>query len=198
LRVLALFDKPDPLEGPFFEETLYVTPSRMSPATRARIARETERGCEALGLREGPVHAELRLHRGEPRIIDMAARTIGGLCSRTLRFGAGVSLEELILTHALGRDTDALQRESAAAGVMMIPIPRAGVLRRTEGLDAARAVDGIREVTLTRHPGAELVPLPEGHSYLGFIFAGCEGPERVEAALRRAHARLRFVIDPAP
>jgi biotin carboxylase len=195
LRVLALFDKPDPLDGPTFEETLYVTPSRLSLQTQSAIAGETARGCRALGLREGPVHAELRLVEGQPWLLEVAARTIGGLCSRTLRFGAGISLEELVLRHALGLDTQALSREPGASGVMMIPVPRAGRLRRVRGLEAAAAVPGVRQVTITEHAGARLEPLPEGHRYLGFLFAGAETPQAVEAALRAAHARLEFEVE---
>ncbi|HKQ62881.1 MAG TPA: ATP-grasp domain-containing protein [Candidatus Polarisedimenticolaceae bacterium] len=195
LRVLALFDKPDPLEGPTFEETLYVTPSRRPDATQAAIAAEVQAGCRALGLREGPVHAELRLPGGLPWLLELAPRTIGGLCSRTLRFGAGVSLEELILRHALGRGTGELVRERSASGVMMIPVPRAGRLRAVDGLEAARAVPGVEGVTITIPLGGEVVPLPEGHRYLGFIFARDASPAAVEAALRQAHARLRFELD---
>jgi len=196
LRVLALFDKPDPLVGPVFEETIYVTPSRLPRSVQSAIARETSEGCRALGLREGPVHAELRVEKGEPSILEVAARTIGGLCSRTLRFGAGVSLEELILRHALGMDTSSLAREGGAAGVMMIPIPRAGVLREVQGAEAARAVDGIEDVRILVPLGDRIVPLPEGHRYLGFVFARGERSEIVESALREAHARMRFVIEP--
>jgi len=195
LRVLALFDKPDPLEGPTFEETIYVTPSRLAASLQDTIAQEAARGCRALGLCDGPVHAELRLHRDEPWVLEVAARSIGGLCSRALRFGTGISLEELILRHAVGRQTAGLDRESLAAGVMMIPIPRAGKLREIRGLEHARAVPGIAEVTLSQHAGADLIPLPEGHRYLGFIFARADSPAAVEAALRRSHANLSFTID---
>ncbi len=194
LRVLALFDKPDPLEGPFFEETIYVTPSRLDAEVQRKIAAEVSRGCEALGLVHGPVHAELRLAAGEPRLLEVAPRTIGGLCARTLRFGAGISLEELILRHALGRPTTDLSREIRAAGVMMIPIPAAGVLGETRGLDEARGTPGVEEVTLTLRRGSKVVPLPEGNAYLGFIFARGERPQDVEASLRQAHARLTFEI----
>jgi hypothetical protein len=156
---------------------------------------EGELGCRALGLEDGPVHAELRLDRGRPWIVEIAARTIGGLCSRALRFGAGVSLEELVLRHALGRSTDDLARERRAAGAMMMPIPRGGILRAVHGVDAARAVPGIEEVRVALHPGAEVVPLPEGHRYLGFIIARADRPADVEVALRRAHACLSFAID---
>jgi biotin carboxylase len=194
LRLLALLDKPDPLEGPTFEETLFVAPSRHPEALQRAIVAETARGCSALGLRHGPVHAELRLTAGRPWLVEVAARTIGGLCSRTLRFGAGVSLEELILLQALGRTTEHLARERAAAGVMMLPIPRAGTLRAVHGLERARGSPDIVEVTITLHRGAQVLPLPEGHRYLGFLFARADTPERVEASLRRAHRCLSFDI----
>jgi biotin carboxylase len=197
LQVLALFDKPDPLDGPFFEETIYVTPSRLPASVQAAIADCSARATQALGLREGPVHAELRFNGDGPWIIEVAARSIGGLCSRTLRFGTGMSLEELILRHALGMEIASLERERQPAGVMMIPIPRPGLLSEVRGQAEARAVPGIEEIVITAHPGQALVPLPEGWQYLGFIFARAESPERVETALREAHGRLQFVIDPS-
>jgi biotin carboxylase len=194
LRVLALFDKPDPLEGPTFEETLYVTPSRQPEPLQAEVIAEIARGCRALGLREGPVHAELRLHDGRPWLLEVAPRTIGGLGSRALRFGADVSLEELILRHALGRDIDGLRLRDEASGVMMIPIPRRGTLGEIRGLEAARSEPEIEEVKITTARGSEVVPLPEGHRYLGFIFARAGSPAQVEQALRRSHAHLTIEI----
>ncbi len=196
LRVLALFDKPDPLEGPFFEETIYVTPSRLPVPVQQDIARCTARACRAIGLTEGPIHAELRINTGSPSIIEINPRSIGGLCSRVLRFGTGLSLEELIIRHALDGNYDPPTRENQPAGVMMIPTPRAGVLTEVRGLDQARTVDGIEQVTISAHLGQELVPLPEGALYLGFIFARSASPEAVEAALRESHARLDFLIRP--
>ena len=194
LRVLAWFDKPDPLEGPTFEETIYVTPSRLPEEARSNIVKVVTDGCEALGLREGPVHSELRLREAEPWLLEIAARTIGGLCSRVLRFGAGITLEELVLRHALGHGAPPA-RERLAAGVMMIPVPGAGVLREIRGLDDARTVTLIEEVTVTVHRGARLVPLPEGDRYLGFIFARGDTAHEVEQALRAAHGCLHFDID---
>jgi biotin carboxylase len=195
LRVLALFDKPDPLEGPTFEETIYVTPSRLPDEIRPAVDREVAEGCRALGLSEGPVHAELRVHDGHPWLIEVAARTIGGLCSRALRFGAGITLEELVLRHALGRPARDESREKRASGVMMIPIPRAGILREVRGLESARASALIEEVTITMHRGARLEPLPRGDRYLGFIFARGDDPADVERALRDAHGRLTAEIE---
>ncbi len=225
LRTLALFDKPDPLVGPYFEETIYVTPSRLPPATQRAIERTTAAAARALGLRDGPVHAELRIPLSRPdaprpasaatarlaatrraagapraadarpRIIEIAARSIGGLCARALRFGTGLSLEEVVLLHATGRNVATLRRERAAAGVMMIPIPRAGVLRDIHNLAAARRTPGIRSITITATLGKSITPLPEGHAYLGFIFARARTPAAVEAALRAAHRCLRIAID---
>jgi biotin carboxylase len=198
LQVLALFDKPDPLDGPFFEETIYVTPSRHPPATQAAVARAVGAAARAMGLETGPVHAELRLTGEGPVIIEVAARSIGGLCSRTLRFGGGLTLEELVVRHALGEDVRPLAREGRASGVMMIPIParEPGALRAVHGEEAARAVPGVEEVVISARIGETVVPLPEGASYLGFIFARAETPAAVESALREAHARLQFVIAP--
>ena len=196
LRVLALFDKPDPLEGPFFEETIYVTPSRMPATAQESIVACAAAAVAALGLTHGPVHAELRWNEEGPWILEIAPRSIGGLCSRVLRFGAGISLEELLLRHALGSDVDSLAREERAAGVMMVPIPRAGILSEVRGQEEARAVPGVEEILLTIPVGQPVVPLPEGSRYLGFIFARDDSPERVEAALREAHRRLTFTIAP--
>jgi biotin carboxylase len=196
LRVLALFDKPDPLQGPFFEETIYVTPSRLPRSLQSEIARVTAEAAQAIGLRHGAVHAELRLRDGEaPAVIEIAARSIGGLCSRTLRFGLGISLEELILRHALGREVEGLSREEMASGVMMIPTPGAGTLVAIRGLEEARSIPGVEGVEITAHPGKRLVPLPEESSYLGFLFARGASPESVETALREAHARLSFEVE---
>jgi biotin carboxylase len=194
LHVLAIFDKPDPLDGPFFEETIYVTPSRLPAPTQARVAAVTRDACSALGLTEGPIHAELRVNERGPFVLEVAARSIGGLCARTLTFGTGLSLEDLILCHALGRPLESLERERRAAGVMMIPIPRAGCLVSVSGVEEARAVGAVEDVVITMHPGQEVIPLPEGWQYLGFIFARAETPAAVEGALREAHARLRFDI----
>ena len=196
LHLLALFDKPDPLEGPYFEETIYVTPSRLDDAVRKAISDTVARAAAALGLRDGPLHAELRLPPGDPVVIDIAARSIGGLCARILRFASGIGLEELILRHALGLPIETFERERLAAGVMMIPIPRAGVLRRVGGLGEAREVPGIEEVTMTIPVGHKLVPLPEGNRYLGFIFARGETAGMVERSLRQAHRRIDIAVDP--
>jgi biotin carboxylase len=201
LRVLALFDKPDPLDGPYFEETIYVTPSRLPHDAQQAIAACAERAATALGLREGPVHAELRHNERGPWLIELAARPIGGRCSAVLRFGTGesglgtgVSLEEIVLRHALGIPIVSVERERAAAGVMMIPVPGAGVLREVRGIAAAGAVPLVESVEITAHPGESLVPWPEGSRYPGFIFARGETPAAVEAALRAAHRQLGFVL----
>jgi biotin carboxylase len=194
LHVLALFDKPDPLDGPFFEETIYVTPSRLAARRQTEIADCAAIAARSLGLTEGPIHAELRLTSDGPSVIEVNPRSIGGLCSRMLRFGTGCSLEELIIRHALEGGFELPQRQSPAVGVMMIPTPQSGRLAETLGLESARAVSGIEEITISAHPGQRLVPLPEGAQYLGFIFARAESPAAVESALRESHAQLNFVI----
>lgn len=196
LQVLALFDKPDPLDGPFFEETIYVTPSRLPAATQAAIAEVAARAAAAVGLERGPLHAELRVDAGGPVMVELAGRSIGGLCSRTLQFGTDASLEELILRQAAGLPVVSLSRAGSAGGVMMIPIPQAGVLRAVRGLDAARAVPLVESVEITAPLHYPLVPLPEGDAYLGFIFARGAAPEAVEAALRASHACLHFEVLP--
>ncbi len=194
LKVLTLFDKPDPLDGPFFEETIYVTPSRLSVSVQEDIARCVATAAAALGLREGPVHAELRVNEHGPWMLEIAGRSIGGLCSTILEFGAGMCLEELILRHALGEEILSVEREGRAAGVMMIPIPRGGMLKGVFGVEEAEAVPLITGVEITAKLHHSLVPLPEGASYLGFIFARGETSIEVEQAIRQAHACLRFDI----
>jgi biotin carboxylase len=196
LRALAIFDKPDPLDGPFFEETIYVTPSRLSPLVQKEIIETTQAATRAMGLEKGAIHAELRVNEEGVWVIEVAARAIGGLCSRTLRFGDDkLSLEELILRHAIGQDTSGFEREAQAAAVMMIPIPRAGVLRDVFGVEEAKQVEFVEDVIITAHLTQELLPPPEGASYLGFIFSRAETPEMAEAALREAHGKLEFVIE---
>jgi biotin carboxylase len=202
LRVLAIFDKPDPLTGPFFEETIYVTPSRMAHEVQQRIIETLAKAVAALGLYHGPVHAELRINPAGIWVMEVAARSIGGLCSRALRFeiplvDKEVSLEELLIRLILGLDVSRIYREDAASGVMMIPIPEAGFYQDTQGIDEARSVPGIEDVVITAKESQKLVLLPEGASYLGFIFARGASPEFVENALRRAHEKLHFVISPA-
>jgi biotin carboxylase len=196
LSKLALFDKPDPLDGPFFEETIYLTPSRLPQATQSQIEQTVARTAQALGLREGPVHAELRLNDAGIFVVEIAARSIGGLCSSALEFGAGISLEDVILRHALGAPLPELREELRPSGVMMIPIPRRGILREIKGREHALEVAGVEEIDITIPIGQEVVPLPEGDRYLGFIFAHASTLDMTEAALREAHRRLEFVIAP--
>jgi biotin carboxylase len=197
LRVLALFDKPDPLEGPYFEESIYTTPSRLPAATQARILDCAQQIVRALGLVEGPVHAEFRVNDAGPWVLEAAPRPIGGLCSRVLRFGPDrIPLEELLVRHAVGLPGADLEREPAAAGVMMIPVPSSGVLEEVSGEQKAAAVSGVAEIHVTARLHDYIAAWPEGSSYLGFIFARGESPQEVEAALRHAHAALHFRIAP--
>jgi len=201
LKVLAIFDKPDPLDGPFFEETIYVTPSHHPPTSQQEIAACAEKAGLALGLERGPVHAELRINDNGVCLIEIAARSIGGFCSRSLRFTASAtdsktfSLEELLLRDALDNDTRSFERETQSAGVMMIPIPRWGVLREVKRVHIAKSMNDIEDVVISAHLDEVVVPLPEGGKYLGFIFSRADSPDRAEAALREAHAQLEFVID---
>jgi biotin carboxylase len=195
LRVLAVLDKPEPLEGPFFQETMFVTPSRHDMALQTEMARQGQAAVAALGLLDGPVHAEFRIDGNQVRLLELAPRSIGGNCARLLRFGTGETLEVVILRQALGIPMGGTARESRAAGVMMIPIPRRGVLRAVTGLGAAKRVPGIEGVDITLKRGQEAVPPPEGHQYLGFIYARAESPLAVEQALRAAHAALRIELD---
>jgi biotin carboxylase len=196
VQVLAVFDKPDQLDGPYFEETMLVTPSRLHPEMIEEVIRVTERAVAALELREGPIHAELRVDGARVTLLEVAARSIGGLCGRSLRFGLlGTSLETLILRRALAMPVAGLHREGLASGVMMLPIPKAGILRSVTGQEEALAVPGITDLEISMHAGDTIRPLPEGNRYLGFLFAKGATPLAVEQALRTAHAALEFVID---
>ncbi len=194
LQVLAIFDKPDPLEGPYFAETIYLTPSLETAEVQSELKAGAHRGVAALGLTNGPVHIEMRYNTEGMWVLEAAARPIGGLCARSLRFGKDIALEELILRHAAGEDVSGLERESLASGVYMIPVPSAGVYRETHGVELARAVPCVEEVIITAKEGQRVMPLPEGSTYAGFIFARAESPGEVETALRSAHAKLHFDI----
>jgi biotin carboxylase len=199
LNVLAVFDKPDPLDGPAFEETIYVTPSRLDPGDMSAVVAATAAACRALGLAQGPVHAEVRVSAGRASVIEVAARTIGGLCARTLTFSTGATLEELVIAQALGRPLGTARRRTRASGVLMLPIPRAGILEGVDGRERALAVPGITDIQITIVPGRPVVPVPEGDRYLGFVFARGRTPADVEAALRRAQGILevRVIADTA-
>ncbi len=195
LHVFALFDKPDPLDGPFFEETIYVTPSRHSQKRQSEIIACVKDGVAALGLRRGPVHAEVRFNDSGVFLIEIAARSIGGFCSKILRFSDGqkeVSLEELLLRDAIGEDVRSFSRERSAAGVMMLPIREAGILSSVSGVEVAREVKGVEEIIISVHSGKEMIPLPEGGTYPGFIFSRAETPQEVETALRSANKHIIF------
>jgi carbamoylphosphate synthase large subunit len=202
LRTLAVFDKPDPLNGPFFEETIYVTPSRLTQSVRRQLETAVATAATALGLYHGPIHAECRISAHGVFVLEIAARPIGGLCAKALRFESPefpqmtISFEELLLRHALGEPASRWTRESRASSVMMIPIPRSGVYRRVDGLTTACDVLHIEEIRITAKADQQLLALPEGSSYLGFIFARADAPAFAERAVREAHARLRFTIDP--
>ena len=195
LDVLAIFDKPDPLDGPFFEETYYITPTSFSDEIQQEIKQTVLASCQAYGLTEGPIHAECRINQDGVWILEVAARTIGGMCGRLLSLGTGHPLEELVLLHAMGQRVEIKQLDTAA-GVLMIPIPKAGILKRVEGLLNAQRISYINDVTIDVRDGYELIPLPEGNSYLGFIFAEAPTVEETEQALRDAHSCLNIVIAP--
>ena len=198
LQSFAIFDKPDPLDGPFFEETIYVTPSDLDEAAQSRVIDQVQRAVDALGLTTGAVHAECRVSPAGVFVLEVAARPIGGLCSKVLRFTSDgsfdVSLEEVLLRHAAGEDVSRFQREVRASGVMMIPIPKKGLLKRVAGTEEAAAVEGVEDVRITAKQDQLLEQLPEAGSYLGFIFARGDSSTAVVSSLKRAHARLRFDI----
>lgn len=201
LRILAIFDKPEPLEGPYFEETIYVTPSRLPEEQQSAIEATARSAVQALGLSHGPMHAEFRINDKGVWPLEVAPRPIGGLCARALRFqgketGETVGLEELLLRHALELPGSDWPREKSSSGVMMIPVPCSGILEKVEGEEAARRTPGITGLEITARLRDYIVAWPEGSSYLGFLFARADEPEQVEEALREAHAKLRFTLTP--
>ena len=195
LNTLAWFDKPDPLDGPYFEETIYVTPSRLPNRTQEEIHHAVQHACRLAGLVTGPVHAEMRVNDEGVWLLEVAARSIGGLCGTTLNHVLGITLEELILRHALNEPV-ALSASREGAGVMMIPIPRRGIYRGVRNLESALEVPGITGIRITAQAGQIIAPPPDGASYLGFIFSLCANPAEAEMALRLAHTRLLFDIQP--
>lgn len=199
LQTFAIFDKPDPLDGPFFEETIYVTPSSLDRTTQDAIIAQVARAASAIGLMHGPVHAECRVTSDAIYILEIAARPIGGLCSKMLRFDgidglAAASLEDVLLRHAVGQSTSTIVRESQAAGVMMIPIPQKGTFKRVRGIEHALSVPGVEEIQITAKVDQLLEPLPEAASYLGFIFARSADPTEIVDVLKTAHAELQFDV----
>ena len=195
LQTLALFDKPDPLEGPYFEETIYITPSREPEEIQRKIRETAQAAVTALGLTDGPIHAEMRVNQAGVWILEVAARPIGGLCARILRFGDPfATLEQLLLRHALGEDVSKALLAPGSHGVMMIPIPHAGIYREVRGLDAARGVTGVENIVITAKEGQKMLPLPEGSAYLGFLFVRAPSAVLVQKALREAHQRLEFIL----
>jgi ATP-grasp domain/L-amino acid ligase C-terminal domain 2 len=215
LRVLAIFDKPDPLKGPYFEETIYVTPSNLTESQQLAVQKCAQECARAMGLTRGPVHAEFRIHgdgtAAEVWPLEIAARPIGGLCAQALRFvenknqtvenknakeQASIGLEELLLLHSLDVPVSTWTRVRMASGVMMIPVPSSGMLERVQGEESARETHGITELLITARLHDYIEAWPEGASYLGFLFAAAETPREVEQALRAAHAKLSFTMTP--
>ena len=196
LTVLAVFDKPDTSPGPFFPETLFITPSRLPEEAVEEAERVSATAVRGLGLATGPVHVELKVDGTRARVIEVAARSIGGLCSRSLNFGlTGTTLESLILRNAIGMGRDHLRREPVASGVLMIPTPNSGILAGVSGQEETMAIPGISGIDFTIVPGKEIVAPPEGERYLGFVYARADTPEEVEAALRKAMSTLEVQLE---
>ena len=193
---LVLFDKPDPLTGPYFEETIYVTPSQLDVETQKKITQRVAQACEAYGLFTGPVHAELRIDHRDAWILEVASRTIGGDCARSLDQGSEFNLEELVVSLAIGQKPETKPPENAR-GVMMMPIKQSGVLRRVEGLPAAKKIKYVEKVDIIIRQGNELIALPEGNQYPGYIFAMANTSQQVVEALRQSFSELKFVMAPA-
>jgi biotin carboxylase len=192
LQVICIFDKPDPLEGPYFEESIYTTPSRLPEEWKSELRRTVQRAVSAIGLRWGPVHAEARLNDQGVWILEINPRTIGGKCARMFRLGSGMALEEMVLRQALDMPLDADLSPRESLGVLMLGVPEHGLLEGVRGLEEARNVVGVQEVTMTAHAGQLLTPLPEGGAYPGFVIATGDTPAQVEETLREAGRLLQL------
>ncbi len=195
LHVLAVFDKPDPLIGPYFEETYYTTPTRLSAHNLSRVVDSVQATCDAYGLTEGPVHAECRVNEAGAWPLELASRTIGGKCARLLSMATGLTLEEIVVAHALGEHVSPMPIQGGA-GVLMVPVPRSGMVRRVEGIGRARAVPGVVDVEIDVGTGEVITAWPEGGSYPGFVFSRADSAYDAEQSLRRAHAELDIVVAP--
>ena len=195
LHTITIFDKPDPLVGPYFEETIYVTPSALEVDLQLKIKSVLQDACNAYGLSTGAVHAECRIDQDKKIwILEIASRTIGGDCARILD-NENFGIEELAIMLAIEQPVEANMPDQAR-GVMMIPIREHGLLKRVEGLLDANRVEGIDKIDIIISEGHELVPLPEGNQYLGYIFATADTAEKATAAIREAYAHLKFISRP--
>lgn len=196
LHVLVIFEKPDPLVGPFFAETIYVTPPHLTDSQLEALHSVIQKCIRALSINNGPLHLELRLTSANDWVpIDIASRSIGGNCSNALAFASNTSLEELIIQNALGLEVINTQRERRASGVYMIPAETLGTLVAVHGVEAALKVRFVEDIQITVKPGTKTVPLPFDNQYLGFIFAKAPGAKTVEKALRTARALLEIEVD---
>ena len=196
LNTLTIFDKPEPLTGPYFEETIYVTPSQLCNDIQDNIKQTVQQACEIYGLKTGPVHAELRIDKNnKPWILEVASRTIGGDCARTLDSDNGFNIEELTIALAMNRPFE-IDSDEQCRGVMMMPIKKGGILRRVEGLSKAGKVEHVESIDIIIREGNELIPLPEGNQYPGYIFARADSQQKVINALQEAFSKLEFVVAP--
>ena len=194
-HLLTIFDKPEPLTGPFFEETYYLTPTQLDCRQQTELVNEVRQCCKAYGLEQGPVHAEARITKSGIVLLELAARTIGGQCGQLIEFSLQQKLEEIVIQGMCGIKPE-LPNNPQAAGVMMIPVTNSGILKRVEGLTNALEIPYIEDIEIHIREGYELIPLPEGSSYLGFIFAKAPKYHEVYQSLKSAYECLRFVTQP--
>jgi hypothetical protein len=194
-QTIIIFGKPNPLEGPFFEETIYIAPPDLEIGVKRNMIEVVRRACAVYGLEHGPIHAECRVNEAGVWLIELTPRTIGGKCSRLFELGTSVALEDIVILNSLGRQVS-ISPPTEFIGVMMIPVPGPGIVRRIEGINAASSVEHIEAIEIDVKPGQQLVPWPEGSSYPGFIFARGSRSQLVLNALNKAHKTLRFVLAP--
>lgn len=195
LNTITIFDKPDQLTGPYFAETIYVTPSSLDNDLQLAIKMEIEKSCKAYGLVTGSIHAECRIDKNNKVwILEIASRTIGGDCARILD-NNNYSLEEMAILLSIGKNIT-IKKSKKARAVMMIPIKQKGLLKRVEGLSLANKVKHIDSIDIIINQGHELIPLPEGNQYLGYIFSSADTSEKATEAIRMAYDILTFITSP--
>lgn len=192
---LAVFEKPDPLEGPYFEEGIYVTPIRRDEKIRSLLVEAAIRGSRALGIETGPCHCELRLSGELPYILEIAARPIGGFCSQVFADLMGFDLHDLVLQNAVGLPVMPPPiADGVALGVMMLPVPGRGNLARVSGVDRALDIDGIMSVKIHVEAGSRILPYPEQSCYIGTVLATGSSADEVVARLKSAAKAVSFEL----
>ena len=186
LNKIVIFDKPINYKEPYFEESIYIAPTGLPDKTQKEIVNLIGKACKKLGLENGPVHVEFKIHNKEIFIIEINPRMIGGLCSRCLSFGLfKTSLEEIALHAFLNNELKSIDLLSNFVGVLMIPTPISGkfISINKNELESIPNVSGV-EITVSEN--SNLLEPPFGDKYLGFVFSQGDSKEKVMESLTLA------------